>query len=62
MNSTDISTLNKGKAFVSTNNIEAYSKEVLNDEIRRLIVANVQLITDKIEIKKAKINLKADRV
>ena len=36
-----MSILDKGKAPVSTSGIEAYSKEVLGDEIRRLIVANV---------------------
>ncbi len=37
----DISTLNKGKAPASTNNIEAYNKEALDDEIHKLIVTNV---------------------
>ncbi len=62
LDNTDISTSNKGKAPVSTNNVEAYSKEVLGDEIRRLIVANVQLVTDKIETEKIRVNLEVDRV
>jgi len=36
-----MSTLGKGKAPVSTSGVEAYSKEVLGDEIRRLTIANV---------------------
>ena len=58
----DISTLSKGKASVFTNGVEAYSKETLNDEIRRLITTNTQLITDKIETEKARVNLKTDRI
>jgi len=54
--------LGKGKALVSTSGVEIYSKEVLGDEICRLIVANVQLVTDKMETEKARVNLEADRV
>jgi len=36
-----ISTLGKGKVPVLSNGMEAYSKEVLGEEIRRLTVANV---------------------
>ncbi len=54
-------TLSKGKAPVCTNGIEAYSKEVLDDEIRRLIITNVQLMIDKIETEKARVNLEANR-
>ncbi len=62
MDSTDISISNKGKAFISTNDIEAYNKEILNNEIRRLTIANVQLITNKIETEKIKVNLKTDKI
>ncbi len=57
-----MSTLGKGKAPASTSGVEAYSKEALDDEIRRLIATNVQLITNKIEIEKTRVNLEADRV
>ncbi len=46
----------------STNGIKAYNKETLNDEIRRLTTANIQLMTDKMETEKAKVNLEVDRV
>ena len=52
----------KGKASVFTSGVEAYSKEILSDEICRLTTANVQLVADKTETKKAKVNLEADRV
>ena len=47
---------------VSTNGVEAYNKEILSDEIRRLTTANVQLMTDKMETEKIKVNLKTDKV
>ncbi len=56
-----MSTLSKGKMPVFTNGVEAYSKEILNDEICRLIIANVQLVTDKIKTEKVKINLEVDK-
>ncbi len=56
-----MSTLGKGKVSVSTSDIEAYNKEILGDEICRLIAANVQLTADKMEIEKARINLEVDR-
>ena len=62
MNSTDISTLGKGKAPVSTNNVEVYNKETLDDKICRLTTTNTQLMTDKIKTEKVKVNLEADRV
>ncbi len=62
MDNTGISTSNKGKTPASTNNVEAYNKETLSDEIRKLTTANVQLITDKMETKKTKVNLKADKM
>ncbi len=57
-----MSTSGKGKAPTSTNNVKAYNKKVLNDKIYRLIIANAQLITDKIEIEKAKVNLEIDKI
>ncbi len=54
-------TLSKGKAPISTSGVEAYNKEALDDEIRRLIIANVQLIIDKIKIEKVKVNLKINK-
>ena len=62
MDNTDISTLGKGKAFIFINGVEVYSKEALNDKIHRLITANVQLMTDKTETEKTKVNLKADKI
>ncbi len=61
MDNADISISSKGKVPVFTNDVEAYSKEILGDEIRRLITANVQLITNKIETEKVKVNLKTDK-
>jgi len=57
----DISISSKGKASVSTNSIKTYSKEALSDKIRRLTTANAQLMTNKIETKKARANLEADK-
>jgi len=62
LDSTDISTSGKGKTPVSTNGVEAYNKEALDDEIRRLIAINVQLIANKIKTEKAKVNLEADKI
>ncbi len=56
-----MSTLGKDKAPVSTNGVEVYSKETLGDKIRRLITTNIQLMTDKIETEKARINLEVDK-
>ncbi len=61
LDNTDISTLGKGKAPAFISGVEAYSKEILNDEIRRLTIVNIQLITDKMEIEKVRVNLEADR-
>ncbi len=61
MDNTDISILGKGKAPASTNGVESYTKEQLAVEIQRLSTANVQLITDKMETEKIKVNLKVDR-
>jgi len=44
------------------NSVEAYIKEQLAAEIQRLSVANAQLVTDKIETEKIKVNLKANKV
>ncbi len=62
LDSTDISTLGKGKTPVSTSGIEAYTKEQLITEIQQLTTANVQLMTDKIETERIKVNLEADRM
>ncbi len=58
----DISILGKGKTPVSTNDIETYSKEALDDGICRLITINAQLVTDKMETEKARVNLEADKM
>ncbi len=44
------------------NGIEAYTKEQLAAEIQRFSVANAQLINDKMETEKIKVNLEADKV
>ncbi len=62
LDNTDMFTLGKGKAPVSTNGVEAYSKEALGDEIRRLTIVNVQLMTDKMETEEIRVNLEADRM
>ena len=62
LDNTDIFTSNKGKTSVSTNNIEAYNKETLDDKIHRLTITNVQLITNKIKTEKIKINLETDKI
>ncbi len=49
-------------ASVLTSNIEAYSKEALNNKICRLIAANTQLMVNKMKTEKAKVNLKADKI
>ncbi len=54
-------TSGKGKAPASTSGVKAYNKEALGDKIRRLTVANAQLMTDKIETEKVRVNLKADK-
>jgi len=61
LDSTDMFILGKGKAPVSTNSVEAYNKEALNDEIYKLTIANVQLMTNKMETEKARVNLEANR-
>ncbi len=62
MDNTGIFTSGKGKTPASTSSVEAYNKKALDDEIRRLTTANVQLVTDKMETKKARVNLEADRM
>jgi len=52
----------KGKAPVSTNNVEAFNKETLGDKIRRLTTTNIQLMTDKIEIEKARVNVETNKI
>ncbi len=41
---------------------ESYIKEQLAAEIQRLSAANVQLVNDKMETEKIKVNLEVDRV
>ena len=53
--------LSKGKVSAFTSGVEAYNKEILNDEIYRLTATNVQLMIDKMEAEKVKVNLEADR-
>jgi len=40
---------------------KAFTKEQLAAEIQRLSAANAQLVTDKIETEKIKVNLEADK-
>ncbi len=61
LDNTDISISGKDKTFISTNDIETYTKEQLTVEIQRFTVANTQLITDKIKIERTKVNLEADK-
>ncbi len=61
MDSTDISILDKGKASASVSGVKVYIKEQLAAEIQRFSAANVQLINDKMETEKIKVNLEADR-
>jgi len=61
LDSTDISTSGKGKTPASTNGVKTYSKEALGNKIRKLTAANAQLMTDKMETEKTKVNLEADR-
>ena len=44
------------------NNAEVFTKEQLAVEIQRFSIANTQLVTDKIETEKIKVNLEIDRV
>jgi len=57
----DVSTLGKDKTPISTNDVETFIKEQLAIEIQRLSTTNIQLVTDKIETKKVKVNLEPDR-
>ena len=60
MDNIDISTSSKDKTSVLTNDIEVFIKEQLAMEIQWLSTANIQLVTDKMETEKAKVNLEAD--
>ncbi len=62
MDSIDIFTLNKSKTPISISGIEAYMKEQLATEIQRFITVNTQLMTDKMETERTKVNLEIDRV
>ncbi len=57
-----MSILSKVKTPVSTSGVEAYNKEALGNEIRRLTAVNIQLVVDKMETEKVKVNLEADKV
>ena len=61
LDSTDIFTSGKGKASISTNDVETYNKEILSNKIRKLIITNIQLITDKMETEKTRVNLKINK-
>ena len=62
LDNTNISTLGKGKVPVSVNSVESYIKEQLAIEIQRFSAVNVQLVNDKMETEKIKVNLEVDRV
>ena len=62
LDNTDISILSKGKTPVFTNGIEVYNKEALGDEIRKLTIVNIQLVTNKIKTEKARVNLEVDKM
>ncbi len=62
LNNIDISTSGKDKTSASTNGIEAFIKEQLAVEIQRFSTTNAQLMIDKMETEKAKVNLKADKI
>ena len=53
--------ISKGKGPASTNGVEAYSKEQLAEEIRRLTTANAQLVNDKLGTEATNAKLEADR-
>jgi hypothetical protein len=53
--------ISKGKGPVSISGVEAYSKEQLAEEIRRLTMANVQLANDKLRTEATNVKLEADR-
>jgi len=56
-----MSTSGKGKAPASVSGAKAFTKEQLAAEIQRLSAANAQLVNDKIETEKIKVNLEVDR-
>ena len=62
MDNTDISISSKGKTSIFISGVEVYSKKILGDKICRLTAANVQLVTDKMETEKVRVNLEVDRV
>ena len=53
--------ISKGKRPTSTNGVEAYSKEQLAEEIRRLTTTNAQLVNDKLGIEVTNAKLEADK-
>ncbi len=62
LDNTDIFISNKDKTPVFTNGVKAYNKETLNDKIRILITTNIQLVTNKMETEKIKVNLETNKV
>ncbi len=56
-----MSTSSKDKASVSTSSVEAYNKKTLGDKIYRLTTANTQLMADKMETEKTRVNLETDK-
>jgi len=61
LDSNGISTSSKAKTPALTNGVEAYSKEILREEIRRLTTTNAQLVNDKLAIKAVKIKLEVNK-
>ncbi len=61
LDSNGVSISSKGKALVLSSDMEAYSKEALREEIRRLTVINIQLMSDKLGIEAVKTKLEADK-
>ncbi len=57
-----MSILSKDKTPASINSVGTFIKEQLAAKIQRLSTINIQLVTDKIETEKIKVNLKIDRV
>jgi len=58
----NIFTSNKNKTPASINSVETFTNKKLTAKIQRLSTTNVQLITDKMETEKIKINLETDRI
>jgi len=61
LNNNDISTSSKAKISTSTNDIKAFNKKALKEEIRRLTITNIQLINNKLNAEITKIKLEANK-